>query len=123
MTEERLESKGGVLGVAGVAEALGSYALAHIAPDLGTGRLIAALGSAYESRRTAAYMALVKLAPRSVPRLLAEIDRGHPETATLVEILGGLGDPALLPKLEELAGSEQPEIAGAATDAIALLRD
>ncbi len=123
MTDERRENKGGITGVLGVVAVLCSYALARIFPGLGTGRLIAALGSDYESRRMAAHIALVKLGPRCAPRLLAAIDRGHPEAAALVQILGGHGDPALLPRLEELAASGQPEIADAATAAIALLRD
>ena len=123
MTHPRRPSKSGGLGVLGVLAVLGSYALARISPRLGTNHLIASLGSDYESPRMAAYMALTKLGPRSAPRLLAAIERGHPESVALIEILGGQGDPSQIPKLEELATSERTEIARAAVGSLEMLQE
>ncbi len=117
-----LESRGGCAGVAGVFDVFCSFVLALLVPALGVRRLTSAIGSPYESRRVVAFMALIKLGPRIAPRLLAAIDRRHPQSAALIKVLGNQEDPSIVARLEKLAASESEEIAAAARAAIDNLR-
>ena len=114
MSKQQKSSVGRGLGTLGV---LVSYGLARVAPSAGVRRLVSALGSPHEDTSMAAYMALTKLGPRNAPRLLEEAKKG-PHTASLVQLLGDLGDPSIIPDLEPFAGSPDPEVASAARESI-----
>ncbi len=119
---QRLESKGGCVGVLGVFDVFCSFTLALLLPAMGVRRLTSAIGSPYESRRVVAFMALIRLGPRIAPRLLAAIDRRHPQSPALIKVLGNQEDPSIVPRLEQLAACESEEIATAARAAIDNLR-
>jgi len=108
-------SKFGVIGV------LLNYGLGRIAPGFAVPRLIRALGSPNEETKMAAYMALVKLGPRNADRLLAAARHGQ-RTASIVQLLGDLGDRGLIPELAEFTRSADPQVAAAARDSIELLQ-
>jgi HEAT repeat protein len=70
----------------------------------------------------AAYMALVKLGPRNLKLLLEEARQGQ-NTAGILQLIGDLGDPAAIGELEAFCSSDDPRVAEAATESIALLRE
>ena len=70
----------------------------------------------------AAYMALVKLGPRNAAMLLEEARQGG-NTASLLQLLGDLGEPGIIPDLEEFAQSPDTDIASAARESIAALQE
>jgi HEAT repeat protein len=118
MSKMERPSGGRGLGALGV---LVSYGMARVVPSAGVRRLVSALGSPDEDTSMAAYMALAKLGPRNAPRLLEEAKKG-PHTASLVQLLGDLGDPSIIPQLEPFAGSPDPKVASAARESIDALR-
>jgi HEAT repeat protein len=119
MAEER--SRGGGLGIFGV---FSNYALARVRSGKAVIRLVSALGSDDEETSMAAYMALVNLSSReAVPKmLLAEAAKGH-ETAAILQVLGDVGDPGLIPALEVYTASEDAKVADAARESIEALRE
>ena len=115
------ESKGRGLGVVGV---FSNWAIARVRPRKAVIRLVSALGSEDEQTSMAAYMALVKLSRREpVPGiLLAEAEKGN-ETAAILQVLGDVGDPGLIPALEAFTASDDVKVADAARESIEALRD
>ncbi len=111
-------SWGSKLGVIGV---LASYFLARIAPGFAVDRLVRALGSPNEDSATAAYMALVKLGPKYADGLLSHAKGGR-HTASIIQVLGDLGERRLISDLEQFVASADPEVAAAARESIGLLR-
>ena len=111
-------SGGGKLGVIGV---LLNYCLGRVAPGFAVKRLVRALGSPNEETSMAAYMVLVKLGPRNADRLLAKAKQGL-GTASIVQVLGDMGDRRLIPDLEVFTQSSDPQVASAARDSIELLQ-
>lgn len=117
--QNRLKHSGGnKLGVIGVVAA---YFLARIAPNLGVNRLVRALGGRNEDSATAAYMALVKLGPKCADRLLSHAKHGR-HTASIIQVLGDLGERRLISDLEQFVESPDPDVASAARESIELLR-
>jgi hypothetical protein len=115
------EAQRGRLGVVGV---FSNYAIARVRPGKAVIRLVSALGSDDEETSMAAYMALVKLGSREpVPKmLLAEAAKGH-ETAAILQVLGDVGDPRLIPALEVYTASADVKVADAARESIEALRE
>lgn len=70
----------------------------------------------------AAYMALVKLGPKIAPRLLEEARQGR-HTAKVLQVIGDQGDRSVIPELEPFLSWEGTDIATAAADSIAALRE
>jgi hypothetical protein len=68
----------------------------------------------------AAYMALVKLGPEYAREVLQAADQLTPG---LVQLLGDMGDPSLIPALESLTDSKDEEMAQVAHDSIEALRE
>ena len=117
--QNQLEHSGGSkLGVIGV---VANYCLARIAPDLGVDRSVRALGSPNEDSATAAYMALVKLGPKNAGRLLSHAKGGR-HAASIIQVLGDLGERRLISDLEQFVESPDREVASAARESIELLR-
>ena len=107
----------------GVVSALLWYLLALVAPGTAVRRLVAALGSRNEDKKTSAYMLLVKLGSRAAPHLLEAAREGR-ETASVLQVLGDLGDRELVSELEVFAGSDDPTVAAAARESMdALLEE
>ncbi len=117
--KKQAPSRQGGLGALGV---LWNYGLARVVPGAGVKRLISAIDSPNEDAAMAAYMALVKLGPKYAETLV-EAARGGACTPGLLQVLGDLGEPAVIPALEEFAQSSDPEIAAAARESIAALRE
>ena len=69
----------------------------------------------------AAYMALVKLGPGSAARLLEEAKKGR-QTASVLQVLGDLGEPGIIPELEEFTRSPDQKVAEAARESLDALR-
>ena len=117
--QNRLEhSAGSKIGVIGV---VANYFLARIAPGFGVARLVRALGSPNEDSATAAYMALVKLGPKYADGILSHAKCGR-HTASIIQVLGDLGERRLISDLEQFVESPDPEVASAARESIELLR-
>ncbi len=117
-SQNRIEHSGGSkLGVIGV---VANYFLARIVPNFAVARLVRALGSRNEDSATAAYMALVKLGPKNADRLLSHAKRGR-HTASIIQVLGDMGERRLISDLEQFGESPDPEVASAARESIALL--
>lgn len=114
--ENRLRIPG--IGVIGV---LLNYATARMTSESSLRRLVRAMASADEDTATAAYMALVKLGPSNAVKLV-EMAKVGPATANLLQLLGDLGDPSIIPDLEEFARSSDLAVASAARESIAVLR-
>ena len=106
------------LGVIGV---LLNYGLARIIQGAGVRRLVSAIRSPDEDTSVAAYMALVRLGPRIAKRLLEEAKKGQ-QTASLLQVLGDLHEPSIVPDLEEFARSPDPKIAAAARESLKALQ-
>ena len=106
-----------VLGVLGVIANLG---LAKIAPESSVKRLVKALDSSNEDTSTAAYMALVKLGPDYAKVVLKTAD--HPSSG-VIQVLGDMGDPSLIPELERYAEADNVKIAEVARESIEALKD
>ncbi len=107
------------LGTLGV---LLNYSIARVVPGAGVKRLISTLDSPNEDASMAAYMALVKLGPKNAAKLVEEARQGAC-TASLMQVLGDLGEPGVIPALEEFAQSTDCEIAEAARESITALRE
>lgn len=106
----------------GVLFVIGLYALARVTPAAPVvNHLIGALGSSHEDVSMAAYMALVKLGPKIAPRLLEEARQGR-HTAKVVQVIGDQGDRSFIPELERFLRWKDTEVATAAADSIAALR-
>ena len=106
------------LGVIGV---IANYSIARIRPDASVRRLIAAMSSLDEDTSMAAYMALAKLGPRYAQRVVQEMKKGQ-QTEGLIQLLGDLGDPRVIPYLEEVTNSDDPTLASAAQESLNILR-
>ncbi len=106
----------------GVLRVILLFALARIAPSLAVHRLVEALGGPDEDTSAAAYMGLVKLGPKTAPRLLQEARRGH-HSASILQLIGDQGDRSVIPELETFLSSHDDAIASAAADSIAALRE
>lgn len=85
-------------------------------------RLISTIDSPNEDASMAAYMALVKLGPNNAAKLVEEARQGAC-SASLMQVLGDLGEPGVIPALQEFAQSADSEIAAAARESIAALRE
>ena len=114
MTEERSNKLVGVLGV------IANFGLARIAPASSIKRLVKALESSNEDTSTAAYMALVKLGPDYAKEVLKTSD--HP-TSGVIQVLGDMGDPSLIPELERYAETDNIKIAEVDRESIEALKD
>ena len=98
-----------------------NYGIACIVPRAGVKRLIATLGSPNEDASMAAYMALVKLGPKNAAKLVEELGHGH-KYASLLQLLGDLGEQSVIPVLEQFAQSTDAEFAETARESIAALK-
>jgi len=83
---------------------------------------VRALGSAKEDTRTLAYMLLAKRGRRAIPVLLQEARKGR-QTAGVLQVLGDIGDPGIVPELEPFAHSDDPAVAAAARESIEVLQE
>ena len=101
--------------------AVGLWTASKVAPNAVVHRLVGLLGSESDDAAEAAYMALVKLGPRAAPRLLDEVSSGHQRVGVL-QVIGDLGDPSVIPELERYLDSDDREVAAAAQESIAALR-
>ena len=117
MSEEPRPARRNPLRVVGV---FINYLLARLVPGAGVGRLISALGSRDEDASVAAYMALVKLGPKNAGRLIEAARQGRC-SAALLQVVGDLGDPSVVPDLKEFVAAEDPEVAAAARESIEIL--
>ncbi len=107
----------------GVPFVIGLYALARVAPAApAVHHLVGALGSSHEDVSMAAYMALVKLGPKIAPRLLEDARQGR-HTAKVLQVIGDQGDRSVILELERFLPWEDTDVATAAADSIAALRE
>lgn len=106
------------LGVIGV---LANYSIARVTPGGSVRRLVAAMSSLDEDTSMAAHMALVKLGPGNAQRVVQEMKTGR-QTTGLIQLLGDLGDPSVIPYLEEFTNSDDPGLASAAQESLDVLR-
>ena len=116
--KKQSSSAQGRLGTIGV---LVNYGIAHVVPGAGVKRLISTIDSPNEDASMAAYMALVKLGSKNAARIVKEAREGR-KTASLLQLLGDLGEPSVIPDLEEFAQSPDTKIASAARESIAVLK-
>ena len=79
--------------------------------------LVRALGSQNEDVRTIAGMFLVNAGKRAEP-LLEEALREGRQVPMVIDVLGSIGDPQVIPDLRPLTQNPDPEIAQAAREAI-----
>ena len=114
MTRDRSNKVFGVLGV------IANFGLAKIAPASSVKRLVKALDSSNEDTRTAAYMALVKLGPNYAKEVLKTAGDA---TSGVIQVLGDMGDPSLIPELERYAATDNSKIAEVARESIEALKD
>ena len=98
-----------------------NYGIARVVPGAGVKRLISTIDSPNEDASMAAYMALVKLGPKNAAILVEEARQGQ-NTASLLQLLGDLGEPSVILDLEEFAQSPDTEIASAARESIMALK-
>ena len=108
------KSRSAILGV------LVNYAIARVVPHIAVPRLVSALSSADEDRSMGGFMILVKLGPRIASHQLNEARAGR-ETVNILQVLGGQGDPSIIPELEKFAQSTDSAVASAAGDSLAAL--
>jgi HEAT repeat protein len=117
MTSEKRPRKSSSLGVVGV---LFSYGIARVAPRTAVRHLLAALGSRDEDTSMAAYMALTKMGPKIAPWIIEHIRQGKPE-ASLMQLLGDLGNPAVIEDLKEFGESDDEKVSAAAKESLEIL--
>lgn len=97
------------------------YGLGRFLPGFAVNWLIRTLDCANEETSMAAYMALVKLGPRNAEQLLTAARKGR-STASIVQLLGDMGERRFITDLQEFSRSPDPQIATAARDSIELLQ-
>lgn len=97
------------------------YGLGRFFPGFAVHWLIRALDCASEETSMAAYMALVKLGPRNAEQLLSAARKGR-GTASIVQLLGDMGERRFIADLQEFTRSPDPQIATAARESIELLQ-
>lgn len=101
---------------------LGLFFLGRIAPESAVPRLVKILGNPDEEASAAAYMVLVKLGRRTAPSLLEQAQLGH-HCASVLQVIGDQGDASVIPELEGFLSSQDADVAAAASESIAALRD
>ena len=101
---------------------LGLFVLGRVAPETAVPRLVKLLANSDEETSAAAYMVLVKLGRRTAPSLLEEARLGH-QSASVLQVIGDQGDVSVIPKLEVFLSSKDVDVAAAAVESIAVLRD
>lgn len=82
--------------------------------------LVGALVSDDEDERTIAGMLLTRAGRRAEPLLEEALKEGRHRPA-IIEVLGSIGDPAMVPELRPFEQNEDPEVARAARDAIRVI--
>lgn len=98
------------------------YVTGRLIPTLAVRRLVATLGCRYETARTAAYLAIIKLGPKNIPRLkrLAASTKRLP---SLLQVIGDLGGKEEVVWLEQFKKSSNEEVVAAAIDSQSAIHD
>ena len=82
--------------------------------------LVKALGSPDENIRSIAGILLVKSGKRAEPLLQEALNRRE-NLPTVLTVLGSIGDPALIPQLQQFTNDPNPDVAKAAREALKVI--
>lgn len=104
-----------------VLHAIGLLLIGKVWPSAAVPGLVGMLGNSNEDGAETAYMALVKIGVKALPQLLEEAHCGH-QVASVLQVIGDLGNPEAIPELEKYLTSADSQVAAAAADSISSLQ-